>query len=91
MENDLVTSPKIDKNYRDRMKAMVPELQLGKYSDVVGFLITVYDLLFEGQMFRNADERISFVKNLLKDKEFLARENIMLSDKLKRLQKVIDE
>jgi hypothetical protein len=91
MENDLVTSPKIDKNYRDRMKAMVPELQLGKYSDVVGFLITVYDLLFEGQRFRNADERISFVKNLLKDKEFLARENIMLSDKLKRLQKVIDE
>lgn len=92
MENEeLVTSPKIDKNYRDRMKAMVPELQLGKYSDAIGFFLTIYDLLFEGKKFKTVDERIMFVKNLLRDKDGLANENVELRLKLERLQRIIDE
>lgn len=87
----LVTSPRVNEDYRERMKAMVPELRLNKYSDVVGFLLNIYDLLFEGKKFKTVDERITFVKNLLEDKDGLAKENVELRLKLEKLQRVIEE
>lgn len=91
MKEELVTSPKVNLGNRNRINILTKELNLKKYSNVIGFLLTVYDLIFKGRNFQNTTEMIVFVQELLKDEELLARENIELKAKLKNIQRIIEE
>ena len=90
-EEKLVTCPKLNRTSRDRLNSLTKELQLGKFSNTVGFLLGIYDLLFTGREFKTATEMILFIQTLLEEKELLARENRELKTKLKDIQKIIDE
>lgn len=90
MKEKLVTSPKLDPTYRTRLKSITNEYGFEKASDAIGFLLSMFDLIFKDKEFENPDEMLNFITQLLTDESEFLLQSIELQSKIDKIREIIE-